>query len=95
MSCFLVLFQHFLRLFTDFPPKHFRLEHLDAAAKARKAAEDAKRELAKARYELEVAQGQQRAAEDAVRVDTSSLNFEESAAVLAGLVIDRLSPKQE
>ena len=36
-----------------------------------------------------------RAAEDAVRVDTSSLNFEESAAVLAGLVIDRLSPKQE
>ena len=34
-------------------------------------------------------------AEDAVRVDTSSLNFEESAAVLAGLVIDRLSPKQE
>ena len=34
-----------------------------------------------------------RAAEDAVRVDTSSLNFEESAAVLAGLVIDRLSPK--
>lgn len=36
-----------------------------------------------------------RAAEDAVHVDTSSLNFEESAAVLAGLVIDRLSPKQE
>ena len=36
-----------------------------------------------------------RQAEDAVRVDTSSLNFEESAAVLAGLVIDRLSPKQE
>ena len=36
-----------------------------------------------------------RAAEDSVRVDTSSLNFEESAAVLAGLVIDRLSPKQE
>ena len=38
-------------------------EKLDLAAKA---AEDAKRELAKARYELEVAQGQQRAAEDAV-----------------------------
>lgn len=34
MSCFLVLFQHFLRLFTDFLPKRFRLEHLDAAAKA-------------------------------------------------------------
>ena len=33
---------------------------------AAKAAEDAKRELAKARYELEVAQSQQRAAEDAV-----------------------------
>ena len=33
---------------------------------AAKAAEDAKRELSKARYELEVAQGQQRAAEDAV-----------------------------
>ena len=33
---------------------------------AAKAAEDAKRELAKARYELEVAQGQQRAVEDAV-----------------------------
>ena len=33
---------------------------------AAKDAEDAKRELAKARYELEVAQGQQRAAEDAV-----------------------------
>ena len=38
-------------------------EKLDLAAKA---AEDAKRELAKARYELEVAQGQQRAAEDAL-----------------------------
>ena len=38
-------------------------ERLDLAAKA---AEDAKRELARARYELEVAQGQQRAAEDAV-----------------------------
>ena len=33
---------------------------------AAKAADDAKRELSKARYELEVAQGQQRAAEDAV-----------------------------
>ena len=36
-----------------------------------------------------------RAAEDAVHVDTSSLSFDESATVLAGLVIDRLSPKQE
>lgn len=36
-----------------------------------------------------------RAAKDAVYVDTSSLSFDESAAMLAELVIDRLSPKQE
>ena len=36
-----------------------------------------------------------RAAKDAVHVDTSSLSFDESAAMLEELVIDRLSPKQE
>ena len=36
-----------------------------------------------------------RAAKDAVYVNTSSLSFDESAAMLAELVIDRLSPKQE
>ena len=61
-------------------------EKLDLAAKA---AEDAKRELAKARYELEVAQGQQRAAEDAVVVDSTELDFNQTVEEILALVKEK------